>query len=115
MTYPSPWSPVGAPPGSFDPRMARAAQIAASARNWLIVCAVGFFVGVVWITGPLCWYQATQFLRELESLGVPPPDDVRNLRLAGMITTLMFVVVCVVVALLLAALLLFGARNLAWH
>jgi ABC-type multidrug transport system permease subunit len=100
MSYPTPGpnGPFGPPPGygaptgyaapNFDPRMARAAQIAESARNWLIICAVGWFVGFMWITGPLAWYQSNKFRKEFESLGLAPTSDVNNLRLLGIITTI---------------------------
>ena len=92
MMYPPPNNPYappqyGAP--QYDPRLARAAQIAESARTWLIVCAVGWFFGFMWITGPLAWYQSSEFGKELQSLGVPPTSDVTNLRLLGMITTIL--------------------------
>ncbi len=83
----------GPPPGygqpmGYDPRLARAAQLAESARNWLIICAIGWFVGFVMITGPLAWYQATEIGKEFGTLGLEPPSDVRNLRLLGIISTI---------------------------
>lgn len=115
MSYPTPGpnGPFGPPPGyggpqgyaapnypppGYDPRMARAAQLAESARNWLIICAVGWFVGFMWITGPLAWYQSNEFKREFETLGLAPPSDVTNLRLLGIITTI-FVAVGFVIAI----------------
>lgn len=81
----------GPPPG-YDPRFQRAAQLAESARNWLIICAIGWFVGFVWITGPLAWYQANQIGSEFGSLGLEAPSDVKNLRLLGIISTIFVVV-----------------------
>jgi len=75
------------PSGGYDPRAARGAEILASARNWLLICALGWFLGFMWISGPLAWYQATQFRRETEGLGMGNPSEVSNLRLFGIITT----------------------------
>ena len=124
MTYPSPGPNVpyvhsanpgfGPTPGygpgygaGFDPRMARAAQLAESARNWLIVCAIGWFVGFMWITGPLAWYQSSQFARDFETMGMAPPSEVTNLRLLGIITTI-FVGVGVVVGVAVVAMVVIG-------
>lgn len=122
MTYPSPGPNVpyghganpgyGAPAGygpnpGFDPRMARAAQLAESARNWLIVCAIGWFVGFMWITGPLAWYQSAQFARDFETMGMAPPSDVTNLRLLGIITTI-FVGVGLLVGVAVIAMMIIG-------
>lgn len=87
-----PYGPAGFAPPPYDPRLARAAQLAESARNWLIVCAVGWFVGFMWITGPLGWYQANQLKRDFETLGMAPPSDVSNLRLLGIVTTVLVAV-----------------------
>lgn len=100
MSYPNPGpsAPYGYPPApGYDPRLARAAQLSESARNWLIVCAVGWFVGFMWITGPLAWYQSAQFARDFETMGMAPPSDVTNLRLLGIVTTV-FVAIGFVVA-----------------
>ncbi len=111
MSYPQPpgyQSSYGGPPGSaggygspgygppgggygppgYDPRQARGAEILQSARNWLLICALGWFLGFMWITGPLAWYQATQFQRETEGLGMGTPSEVSNLRLFGILTTI---------------------------
>lgn len=104
MTYsnPGPNVPYGVPP-NYDPRMARAAQLAESARNWLIICGIGWFVGFMWITGPLAWYQSTQFAREFQTMGLAPPSDVTNLRLLGIITTAFVLVGFLVLMAVLAA------------
>lgn len=108
MTYPPTGSnvPYGGNP-NYDPRMARAAQLAESARNWLIICAVGWFVGFMWITGPVAWYQANQFARDFETMGLPPPSDVTNLRLLGIITTI-FVAVSFFIGMAVLAAVLIG-------
>jgi len=108
MTYPTqgPNVPYGTPPG-YDPRMARAAQLAESARNWLIICGVGWFVGFMWITGPLAWYQANQFARDFETMGLAPPSEVTNLRLLGIVTTI-FVAVGMFIAMAVFAAVLVG-------
>ncbi len=110
MMYPNPYDPYGMPP-QYDPRMARAAQLAQSARTWLIVCGIGWFVGFMWITGPLAWYQSAQFLREFQGLGLPPPSDVTNLRLLGIITTVMLGVLVLAVMAVVAAVLFFGIAH----
>ena len=104
MTYsnPGPNVPYGVPP-NYDPRMARAAQLAESARNWLIICGIGWFVGFMWITGPLAWYQSTQFAREFQTMGLAPPSEVTNLRLLGIITTAFVLVGFLVLMAVLAA------------
>ena len=122
MTYPSqgPNGPFGmnpgygppqgyAPPG-YDPRMARAAQLAESARTWLIVCGVGWFVGFMWITGPLAWYQSGEFSREFAALGLAPPSEVTNLRLLGIVTTI-FVAIGVIVTMLMIGAVLIGLSS----
>jgi hypothetical protein len=115
MTYPTqdPNVPYRGNPG-YDPRMARAAQLAESARHWLIICAIGWFVGFMWITGPLAWYQANQFVRDFQMLGLAPPSDVTNLRLLGIITTILILASIVVVAIVAAVLIgavAFGGRS----
>lgn len=125
MTYPTPGPnvPYGPDHGQgqahgygygYDPRMARAAQLAESARNWLIVCAIGWFVGFMWITGPLAWYQAGQLARDFHTMGLPPPSEVTNLRLLGIITTVVVLVglffLLVVFAALLGGVFVFGGR-----
>ena len=108
MTYPTPGPnvPYGINP-QYDPRMARAAQLAESARNWLIICGIGWFVGFMWITGPLAWYQSSQFARDFETMGMAPPSEVTNLRLLGIITTI-FVGVGLVVGVAVVAMMVIG-------
>jgi hypothetical protein len=108
MTYsnPGPNVPYGSNP-NYDPRMARAAQLTESARNWLIICGIGWFVGFMWITGPLAWYQATQFARDFQTMGLAPPSEVTNLRLLGIITTA-FVLVGFFIGMAILAAVLIG-------
>jgi hypothetical protein len=129
MSYPTPRpnGPFGPPPGygapqgyaapsyaapNFDPRLARAAQIAESARNWLIICGIGWFVGFMWITGPLAWYQSNEFRREFEAIGLAPSSEVTNLRLLGIITTA-FVGVGVVIAFFVILAMVIGFAAMA--
>jgi hypothetical protein len=115
MTYPTPGPqvPYGMYPG-YDPRMARAAQLTESARNWLIICAIGWFVGFMWITGPLAWYQSTQFARDFETMGLAPPSEVTNLRLLGIITTVLLGV-GLVVGVAAIAIMFVGFAAMAPH
>jgi len=116
MTYPSPGPnvPYGINP-QYDPRMARAAQLAESARNWLIICGIGWFVGFMWITGPLAWYQANQFARDFQTMGLAPPSEVTNLRLLGIITTIVvavgFLVLMAVLAVMFIGFASYGGFN----
>ena len=95
--YPPPgYGPPGGGYGGYDPRAARLAELTQSAHNWLLLCALGWFLGFMWISGPLAWYQATQFRRVIEGFGAAVPSQVSNLRLFGIVTTVISVVLMLV-------------------
>lgn len=82
-------------------------------QTWLIVACVGWFVGFMWITGPLSWWKAGDLRQRYEALGVAVPSNVNALRLLGILTTVMCVVAFVAVCMGVAVFGLFAASNVA--
>lgn len=120
---PTAWAPPpghgaannGDPPNyGYDPRSAEMARLAEETRTWTIVAAIGWFVGFMWVLGPLAWYQAARIGDAYAALGVAPPQEQRTLRLIGMITTVLsvvFAVFGVVVVAMYAGFFLMAARR----
>lgn len=65
-------------------------------QTWLILCAVGWFSGLLFIVGPAAWWKASDLTVKYESLRAPVPSNVGALRLVGILT-------CVLSALLVLA------------
>ncbi len=112
---PTAWiPPSGAPMYGYDPLAAELSRLAEETRTWTIVAAIGWFVGFMWVLGPLAWYQASRIGDAYASLGVTPPQEHRNLRLLGMITTILsvvFAVFSVVAVMLYAGFFIMAARR----
>ena len=108
-------APHGAPPWpgpssggdyrmpAWAPPAAELSQLAQDTRTWTIAAAIGWFVGFMWALGPIAWYQATRIRERYDALGVPPPQELKNLRLIGLITTVLSVVFAVFTALVVLA------------
>lgn len=77
------------------------------AQNWLIVSAIGFFMGFLFFVGPAAWWKATDLQQKYESLRAPVPANVKNLRLVGILT-------CVLSALILLAIVGFMVLGFAF-
>lgn len=115
---PTAWIPPSggssAPMYGYDPRTAELSRLAEETRTWTIIAAVGWFVGFMWVLGPLAWYQASRIGDSYAALGVTPPQEQRNLRLIGMITTILsalFVVFGVVVVVMYAGFFIMASRR----
>lgn len=118
---PTAWvPPAGQGPSSYgqgygyDPRAAEMARLAEETRTWTIVAAIGWFVGFMWVLGPLAWYQAARIGERYAVLGVTPPQEQRTLRLIGVVTTalsVVFVVFGVVAVAMYAGFFLMLARR----
>lgn len=87
----------------YDPRAAELARLAGETRTWTIVVAIGWFVGFMWVLGPLAWYQASRIAEGYAAAGVQPPQEHRNLRLIGMITTILSAIFAALTALVVVA------------
>lgn len=87
---PSPYapSPYGPPPGPHP----AFTKLESDTQTWIIVAAVGWFFGLMWVTGPIAWYQSKQIANQYAQLGAQPPNQVNVLRLIGMITTILVIV-----------------------
>ena len=94
---------AGAPNYGYDPRSAELARLAQETRTWTIVVAIGWFVGFMWVLGPLAWYQASRIAEGYAAVGVQPPQEHRNLRLIGMITTILSAIFAALTALVVVA------------
>lgn len=95
-------APTAGPQGygyGYDPRAAELARLAGETRTWTIVVAIGWFVGFMWVLGPLAWYQASRIAEGYAAVGVQPPQEHRNLRLLGMITTILSAIFAALTAL----------------
>lgn len=86
-------------------------------QTWLIVACVGWFVGFMWITGPLAWWKANDLRDRYAALGVAAPSNVNALRLLGIITTVVSIVAFVAVCMGVAFFGLFAVSNASprWH
>lgn len=91
--FPQPTSTAWAPPPT-PPTAALDNEL----QTWLVVACIGWFVGFMWITGPLGWWKANDLRGKYAALGAPEPSNLNALRLIGIITTVMcvagFVVAC---------------------
>lgn len=99
---PTAFAPPSSAPQSYgyDPRSAELARLAQETRTWTIVVAIGWFVGFMWVLGPLAWYQASRIAEGYAAIGVTPPQEHRNLRLIGMITSILSAVFAAITALI---------------
>lgn len=88
------WGSGLAPERSRSPA---AAQLDSDATLWLIVAAAGFFVGTMFITGPLAWYQANKLGDAYRALGMEPSSNANAARVIGMVSTIVGVIVLVAV------------------
>ncbi len=86
----------------YDPRAAERSRLANETRTWTLVAAIGWFVGFMWVLGPLAWYQSTKIRDGYAMLGEAPPDELRTLRLIGMITTILSAIFAVFTAVMVA-------------
>lgn len=81
-------------------------KIESDGQTWLIVACVGWFFGVVFITGPLAWYMGSQLEQRCEAMGAPVPSNVKNAKVVGMISTILCAVIFV--GIMLMMLFMFG-------
>ncbi len=73
------------PPG-VNPQVAKLEN---DTNTWLIVAAASWFFGLMWIGGPLAWYQGNQIIGSYQGLGMQPASNATTLRLVGMISTIL--------------------------
>ncbi|MEM9692463.1 MAG: hypothetical protein AAGA56_07965, partial [Myxococcota bacterium] len=87
--HPAPaWGPPYRTPGYGGPHPALA-EIEERAQTALIIAAVGWFVGLMFICGPVAWVMAHKLKRRCFELGIPAPSKVQNAYLAGLITSIL--------------------------
>ncbi len=105
--------PMGQPPMGYggDPRAAERQRLESETTNWIIVTAVGWFIGFMWLAGPAAWWKAGQIRSGYEAIQVEPPSNVNVLRLFGMITTITTLVIFAFACVGVAFFLLLGASH----
>lgn len=98
---PAAWGPPPSAPWGQPPVDTRALD--SELQTWLVVACVGWFVGFMWLTGPLGWWKANDLRARYAALRAPEPSNVNVLRLLGIVTTVLsvlgMVTVCVVFGL----------------
>lgn len=77
------------------------------AQTWLLLSAIGFFTGFMFLVGPAAWWKASDLKQKYESMRAPVPSNVNNLRLVGILT-------CVLSALLILAIVGFMVVGFAF-
>ncbi len=77
------------------------------AQTWLLLSAIGFFTGFMFLVGPAAWWKSTDLKQKYESMRAPVPSNVNNLRLVGILT-------CVLSALLILAIVGFMVLGFAF-
>ncbi|MBI5942239.1 MAG: hypothetical protein HY859_17665, partial [Caulobacterales bacterium] len=115
--YPPPWNPppygspgyqpppaYGQPGFGLPPATSFAlTQLEQRTTTWVVIVGVSWFVGLMWAVGPFAWWQGTQIEREYLALGVQPTNNVKLLRILGMVTSILaivgFVVLCAAIAI----------------
>ncbi|MFO0624560.1 MAG: hypothetical protein U0325_03010 [Polyangiales bacterium] len=63
------------------------------AQTWLLLSAIGFFTGFMFLVGPAAWWKASDLRQKYESMRAPVPSNVNNLRLVGILTSVLSVLV----------------------
>jgi hypothetical protein len=84
------WAPQ-TPTAWAPPPTAPTAALDNELQIWLIVTCAGWFVGFMWITGPLGWWKANDLRDKYAAMGAPEPSNVYALRLIGIVTTVLSV------------------------
>lgn len=77
------------------PRSPEALRLDENATTWLIVAVAGFFVGVMFVTGPIAWYQASRLSESYRAQGLEPSQNANAARIIGMISTILGVIALV--------------------
>lgn len=81
-------------------------------QTWLILCAVGWFSGLLFIVGPAAWWKAGDLTVKYQSLRAPVPGNVGALRLVGILTSAL----CVLMVLAgIAAMMFFFVYAARFH
>ena len=68
------------------------------AQTWLVISAIGFFMGFIFFVGPAAWWKATDLKQKYESMRAPVPANVKNLRLVGILTCVISAVLILIFA-----------------
>ena len=88
--------PGGGPPAYVDdePTNAllstmRVQELDRSGVIWLIVAIVGFFLGLMVITGPLVWWQTSRLSNRFRTAGLSPSGPTSVAHVLGILTTIL--------------------------
>lgn len=71
-----------------DPRIK---ELNDQSNTWLIVAIIGFWVGVGFVTGPLCWMKANGVRSNYRAMGMQPSGASTAAMIIGMVSTLVYV------------------------
>lgn len=66
-------------------------ELDAQSQTWLIVAAIGFWVGFGLITGPLAWIYGSKLRNQYRALGLPPSTNATGAFVIGIISTALYV------------------------
>lgn len=105
------------PPGSLGKPSddARADDLARDTQTWTLLVILSWFMGMMWIAGPVAWLRSTQIAQRHRRLGMPITAQLNTLRLLAMTTTIVVLVgfasVCAVVIVSVVHSLLQGPRH----
>jgi hypothetical protein len=99
---------AGAPPGWHG---AEVAKLDSELQTWLILCAVGWFAGLMFFVGPAAWWKSGDLRDKYQRIGAPVPGNVNALRLLGIVTCVLCAVLFVVVGAGLAFVFVFAASH----
>ncbi len=53
----------------------------------MVAVLAGWFLGLMWVTGPLGWYMGSSLCKKYEALGVDASTQAKAAKIGGMITT----------------------------
>jgi hypothetical protein len=94
------YGPPGHGPQGYGPDP-RVTDLESQSTTWLIVGAVGFFLGVGFVTGPLAWFQGARLRNQYRQLGLPPGSNATGAWIIGIVSTALFALAAIGIALML--------------
>lgn len=112
-------SPPGPPPGPAPgwgpaPQAAGMPPLERDALTWLLVGTIGFFLGFMWITGPLAWWQANKLCARYAEQGMEPSGMAVAAKWIGVVTTVLAVATILLVVGALFFVLVLGVGLALW-
>ena len=77
------------PPGAGSPEPLQEHELEGQWRVFLLIGVAGFFLGILFITGPLCWIQGRRLRRGYEALAVPVPQGAIAVESLGVLSSIL--------------------------